>query len=260
MRATSITYTVLIGILLAATGCDSDTGDEVPTVVPAEAFTLRTDLFSAVPAGAGNHFQAAAERLQPASDGFREYLDLARDIAISTQQMAPSRDGDDFVWKATTESRGQSVDFELVATLASTDVVDWFLNVTTQDGEPALDDFEIVRARTLTNGTLGEWNHFAMVNGVRTLIFRGQYGAVGFDRFVGVSAEDTVDLAIAGDSLEYSEFTGDVREFLWFDGDRENWLVVQWRASTKAGWLLATDYNEQMPACWDSSLADVDCE
>ncbi len=245
---------------MLSAGCDGDNGDEIPTPIPAAAFSLRTDLFESTRPGAGDHFTAAVERVQPVSTGFREHLDLALAVAIASERLTPTASGDDFIWTGVTDFEGSPVNFEAKATPASADVVDWFIDVTYDGGSTTLTDFQIVRARTLTSAAVGEWNHYAMIDGVRTRIFRGQYGAVELDRFVGVAVQDSVNLAIAGDSLEYSEFTNNLRELLWFDGDTEDAFFVQWDEGSNSGWLVATDYNESAQSCWDASLADVECQ
>lgn len=257
MKASRI---ALIVILVLSVGCDGNNSNETPSLLPAAAFSLRTDLFASIPAGAGNHFAATVERLRPVSDGFREHLDRAATVSIASERLTPTRTGDDYVWQGTADHRGVSTEFELLATPVSRDITDWFMNVSYEDGSSTLEDFEIVRARTLTNGTLGEWNHYAMIDGVRTMIMRGEYGAVGVDRFVGLTVPDSVNLAIAGDSLEYSEFTNNIRELLLFSRSSEEGFVVHWDEGSNEGWLVATDYREAEQSCWDSSLADTECE
>ncbi|MBT8400263.1 MAG: hypothetical protein KJO98_07290 [Rhodothermia bacterium] len=251
---------LVVAAVASNVGCDSDSGDDIPTTIPAAAFSVRTDLFQSARPGAGDHFGAAVERLQPVATGFREHLDLAQAVAIASERLTPTATGDDFVWNGVADLEGEPVTFELTATPASADIVDWFINVTYNVGSTALTDFQLVRARTLTSAAVGEWNQYAMIDGVRTLIFRAEYGAVDLDRIVRVAVEDTVNLAVAADSLEYSEFANNVRELLWFDGDTEDAFFVQWDEGSNAGWLVATDYNESAQSCWDDTLADVECE
>lgn len=251
---------VIVAAILLSVGCDNDNGNDIPAPIPAAAFSLRTDLFQTARPGAGDHFGAAVERLQPVSAGFREHLDLAQAVAIASERLSPTADGDNYVWSGVTDFEGDQVTFEATATPANADIVDWFINVTYDDGSTALTDFQIVRARTLASAAVGEWNQYAMIDGARTLIFRAEYGAVDLDRIVRIAVEDSVNLAVAADSLEYSEFANNVRELLWFDGDTEDAFFVQWDEGSNAGWLVATDYNESAQSCWDETLADVECE
>ncbi len=258
MRFT-LAYVVVVafaaGMLL---GCDGDE-ETVPSVIPTSAFSLRTDLFNLVVPGAGDHFTAAQTRVAPTSAAFNDQLAVARTVSQAAASLDPESIGDGWVWSGATLLNDEVIEFDMQASRPRNDVVTWSMRVTFDDGTTSYNDFEMLTARAFTSATLGEWELYDRIDGVRTLVFRAQFGALDFDRFLGIAVEDSVSLEIAGDSLEYSEFTGGVREFLWFDRSSFIASLVQWNVTSREGLFVAADYNDGATSCWDTALADREC-
>ncbi len=253
--------TMLFVLLLA--GCDSvsdDDGATAPPVLPADAFSLKTDLFNQTNASksmAGTHFAAAALRVWPVSVIISANLIVPVAVTAAALQANPERDGTTWTWTTTTVANGREITSQLAGTLQGSSVR-WSMRVSYFDGEQTLDEFELYTAVTDASSQTGSWKLYYPINGQSRNVLNADFA-------VPSETEATITYSIpasaennAGDSVRY-EADDNARTFDWTQvGEALNHLII-WDADTRVGSIDATNYNQGQKACWDEDLENSAC-
>ena len=266
--------TALIGLVLFAitlTGCDStgtNTADDPPTLPP-DAFELNTDLFnnhnpgsaSVTKTGEYAHFTNAAFRVWPVSLLVKANLLIPSAVTATALQTDPVIEEGTWVWEATADTLNQDVSFRLEGT-PDGDSVFWSMSVTAPNPEQgqALDNFELYTAQTALDGSSGSWSLYYNLDGERTRVLDADFTVTSdTEKEVTFSVPATAENN-AGDSVRYA-VDGTQRTFEWtrVDDTGNTIVVVTWDAETKAGSIVAPNYNSGEVACWDGSFQNVAC-
>lgn len=248
---------------LVLAGCDSASDDDdatPPALIPAEAFSLQTDLFrqDGIPKTAvGLHFAAAALRVWPVSLIVGANLIIPVAVTGAALQADPERNGNTWTWASTTVVNGQDVTFALAATVQGA-AVRWSARVSLSDGQQTLDDFELYTALTDLASQTGSWQLYYRIDGERRNVLNADFSVSG-------EMESTITYSIpasaernAGDAVRY-EVEGAERVFFWTQVDEGQDHLVTWDAATRTGSITATNYNDGQKACWDENLDDDAC-
>jgi hypothetical protein len=273
--------TVLIGLILlaiTATGCDSTethTTDGPPAVLSPDAFELNTELFSnqnpgsasATKAGEYAHFTYAALRVWPVSLLIKTKLVMPSTLTATALQAEPVLQDGTWVWDSRVNSQDQDLTFRLEGT-PDGDSVRWSMFVTAPDADRgrALDNFELYTARTAMDGSSGAWSLYRHLDGERTHVLDADFTVTSdTEKEITFSVPETVEVNVIG-SVRYA-IDGTQRTFEWTRvgriGTAEDTfsivIVATWDAETKAGSIVAPNYNGGEPACWDESFLNVAC-
>ena len=250
----------LLGLLLA--GCDS-TGDPEstpPPVIPAEAFSLQTNLFNQNDGGktsAGTHFTAAALRVWPVSVIISANLIIPVAVTAAALQAEPERDGVTWTWTSTTVANGREVTFSLAGTVQGPSIR-WSMRVSYTDGTLTLDNFELYTAVTNLDSRTGQWQLFYLIDGERRNVLNADFAVPDETQARIVYSIPNTAERNAGDSVAY-EVDGDERVFDWQQVEEALNHLVIWNAATQIGSITATNYNNGDKACWDENLDNVAC-
>lgn len=270
------TNTALIGLILfaiTATGCDStgtNTTDEPPAVLPPDAFALNTELFSNQNPGSTSatktseyaHFTYAARRVWPVSLLIKANLVMPSAVTATALQVEPVIQEGTWVWDSRVDSQNQDLTFRLEGT-PDGDSVRWSMFVTASDPDRgrALDHFELYTARTAMDGSSGAWSLYRHLDGERTHVLDADFTVTSdTEKEITFSVPETVEVNVIG-SVRYA-IDGTQRTFEWTRVEQRIGTIVvvaTWDAETKAGSIVAPNYNGGEPACWNESFLNVAC-
>ena len=255
-------FIALFGLLLA--GCDSTSTNEPeatpPRVLPAEAFSLQTNLFNQNDAGktsAGANFTAAALRVWPVSVIISANLIIPVAVTAAALQADPIQSGNTWIWNSTVVSDGHEVAFTLEGTVNGSSI-NWSMRVSYTDGQATFDDFELYTAVTDFESQTGTWQLFYEIDGQSRNVLNADF-AVPDETHASIvySIPNTADRN-AGDSVSY-EVDGHERIFDWHQVKEALNHLVTWDAATQHGSITATNYNNGDKACWDEDLENAAC-
>lgn len=250
---------VVAGLLLPLSACDnSDPEEAAPSLIPEAAFQLDTELFSGAPkSAAGINFAAGVFRVWPVSLVLTAHMVLPAAVTAAAVSADPVFEDGAWRWTSTTTHGIQSVSFTLVGTPASPGT-DWQMLVSYSDNGVQLVDYELFNGHTENNGTEGEWSLYYPVNGVRTNVLNATWNNDSeTDRILTLSVPATAPEA-GGDSVTYT-VDGDQRVFQWLQSEAGITHLVEWDAVTGSGSITASNFNNGVQACWDTSQDDVAC-
>lgn len=161
-------------------------------------------------------------------------------------------------WTFSETRDGNSFSVRLVAIRVNEEQVKWQFYVSSSVLE--LKDFLFFEGVTLNKGTEGSWTYYNLFDtGTNTPIFKITWT---------IKAEDDVEVRmeilddflseVKGTYLEYT-FDGTYKTIIYFDASTGQTTKIHWNVETKAGYIIAPDYNQGQKACWDSSFQDVPC-
>ena len=253
-------FIALLGLFLA--GCDTTEDPEAPPpLIPAEAFSLQTNLFSQDDSGktsAGPHFTAAALRVWPVSVIVSANLIVPVAVTVGAlQDNQPERNGTTWTWTSTTVADGREVTFTLEGTVRPASIL-WSMRVSFSDGQQTLDDFELYIAVTDLASQTGTWQLFYQIDGQRREVLDAEFFIPGVS---GKTITYSIPLSAdrnAGDSVRY-EVNGDERVFNWNQVEEGFDHLVTWNAATRTGSITATNYNNGDKVCWGEDLENAAC-
>lgn len=245
--------------LLFASACDNaSTEDEAPSLLPAEAFELNTDIFDSTPkAAAGENFTAGAWRVGLISVAVKVHMIIPFVVTAAAVDADPVFQNGEWVWSNTANHGIQSINFSLFAEPVSPGH-DWRMVVTYNDGGTVYQQWELYTGHTENLGTEGDWDLYYDVNGTRTNVLNATWDFNSeTDRQVVLSVP--VDAPTnPGDSVTYM-IDGDMRFFEYTNAESGHVHQVEWNSETGEGSVLAPDFNNGEKACWDSLQDDTVC-
>lgn len=252
-----------IGLLLiVGGGCDSaDNGEaaDPPAVVPEEAFTMQTDLFDqgeSKRTAVGTHFTAAALRVWPVSVVINANLIIPAAVTGAALQEEPTIEEGTWIWSSTTMANGQEVSFTLSGTPDGSQV-DWTMHITKTTAS-GTEEFDLFTAETALDGSSGTWQLYYPIKGEQTNVLNAEFTVTSeSEKEITFRIPETAG-EHAGDSVRY-EHDGDQRTFVWTQVAEGLEHRVTWNATTHAGSITATNYQEGEQACWDANLNNTSC-
>lgn len=163
-----------------------------------------------------------------------------------------------WTWAFSKTAGDHSYEVRLVASEKEGDRVQWDFYVT--NTEKDLNDQLFFSGVSTKDGHEGTWTYYNL-NGE---LLDEPVSKVEW----AVNGEDDVSLRLevlseqsehTGDYLEYT-FDGTIKHAVYFDASEETTAEIQWNVETKAGFLIAPNYNGGAKACWNSELQDTTCE
>lgn len=245
------TLTVLT-LALALAACDAaDSGDAAvpPTPIALAAFDAGTDAFPDAK-HAGANYTNAAVRVGIVSTIVGLNLVLPALATEAATRRAPELVDGAFVWSNTVPVAGRPVDVRLTGDPRGSGV-DWTLE-TAESGDAF---FTFYSARTTLDGRDGDWRLF---NPERS----GSVLTAAFDTDSERDREITFAVP-AGNDGAGSEVTyrvdGDTQIFDFTDEPEGTRALIEWDLRTRAGSIVADDFNGGARACWNAALEDVAC-
>ena len=262
-RHLSISSLLLLSAAIMFAGCDSQSSDEndPPQLMPAEAFSLQTDIFapSNGKTQAKINFASAALRVWPVSVLLQAHLLIPAVVTAAALEAEPELVDGTWIWATTAEVNARLLTFSLTGDPVD-DGVDWSLSISTDgpDGGQDFDEFTLLTGYTSPGGLTGSWQLYYPINGQRRNVLNAEYELRSDDdRELTFSIPETAD-DHAGDWVRYA-VDGSMHSFEWHQSTLSIDHLVVWNADTKEGGILASNHNGGAPACWDAQLEDAPC-
>ena len=248
---------------LTTSGCDSQSADDStpPALIPPEAFSVQTEVFApaANKALAKLNFAAAALRVWPVSAILHAHLLIPAAVTGAALQDTPELVDGVWIWSTSTAVASHPVTFTLTGDPAA-DGVHWSLHISSEeplDGAD-FDGFELFTAHASPGGLTGTWQLYYPIDGERRNVLNAEYVLTSDD-------EKEITFSIphgaqenAGDRVRYAA-GGSARTFDWHQEGASLDHAVTWDQDSKAGSIVATNYNGGAAGCWDAQLEDVAC-
>jgi hypothetical protein len=252
---------------LALVGCDEadpgDPGDAPPVLAPA-AFALGTDSFPEEAAGVqgqfGDNWLNASLRVGFVSLAVGVHLIVPSVATAAATQADPYVEDGTWIWEDDVVINTSEVTFRLEGTPDGTET-EWQMIISSANlGGVAYDAFTLYEATTALDGESGTWRLFYEIEGERTEVLDAEFDAGGDeDELTFTVPETNPNVEARGSTVHYGAH-GDALHFEWHEEAADNEHLVEWSASTGAGSITATNYNDGERACWDENLEDVPCD
>ena len=253
---------VLASLLAVFVGCDTVAMKDAqpPTLIPAQAFTVQTELFDQSRSGGdgiGTDAMIARLRVWPVTTALAGHLTLPAAVTKAALDEKPTIEGGTWVWRATTTVGGQKVPFTLSG-MRRDDYVDWTMQVTRSTAADQDSMFTLYAAQTAPDGTSGDWQLFAPAEDTTRHILSASF-KMGEEKKKEITFRMPEAMREhAGDSVIYVH-DEDQRNLHWVQAGTGREHVITWDAETHAGSMVATNYNDGKRACWDGELQNVAC-
>lgn len=259
----------LMLLSMLVVGCDTVVQEPAtpPSLIPAQAFTVQTELFDQAQSGEdeiGTDAMIARLRVWPLTTALAEYLTLPAAVTEAALEEEPVVEGYEWVWKATVTNGDREVRFALSG-VPRGEHVDWTMRVTKSPSateSPLVSEedstFVLYTATTVRDGTSGSWQLFSPAEDSTINVLDAEF-EIGKENKKEVTFQVTeAAREHTGDSVVYAR-EGDQRSFHWMqdEGGREHRIV--WDAKSHAGSITATNYNDGQKACWGEALQNVEC-
>ncbi len=262
MRVLSRLAPVCALLFLLAAGCDTIVQEEArpPTLIPAQAFTVETELFEqelSTKTEIGTHAMIARLRVWPVTTALAGYLALPAAVTQAALDEKPAVENGAWVWKAKVATAQQKVAFTLAGTVHEGHV-DWTMRVA--PAEPDTDSTVVLyTAKTAPDGSSGAWKLFAPTEDTTRHVLDAAFeiDQDGKKKTITFWVPPTAS-EHAGDAVVYAQ-EGDRRSIQWSQVDAGREHVVAWNAEGYAGSITATNYNDGAQACWDDDLQNETC-
>lgn len=154
-----------------------------------------------------------------------------------------------------------NVESNLIATIdADNGSVAWQLLLDATGAVVEFQDFEILTGSSTLDGTSGQWdiNAFTPETGNENLATTNTW-SIDVDSLLTLNSTIELDFSPLKDD-EFSFTQQDTLNTLTFtDSSEGETTEITWKMATTAGQLVAPNFNNGEPACWDANKEDVDC-
>ena len=253
-------------IVFSLAGCDtvdsSADAEEIPAVIPVEAFTLDMDMFGPQASKSlheSSHYVAAVWRVGVATLVTGTILYVPAVLTEAVQEVEPIEQGGTYIWAADTLISGQVHGVELRARLNS-GAIDWTMRVSGIDDETGqyLENFVLYEASTGITSNSGTFEIYYPREGASLKVMDGSYMVENdTDHTLQFSIPENVE-DIGGSVAIYNHSA--VQNSIDLTGPEGRNHFIEWDTQTNAGSLTADDYNNGERGCWGADLQNVDCE
>ncbi|MDZ7682173.1 MAG: hypothetical protein U5J63_10815 [Fodinibius sp.] len=181
-------------------------------------------------------------------------LAIPRALLTAANNSDAELNGDgDWEWNFTKTARDTSFEVRLRASRTSQDSVYWAFNVTNPSLD--LDNQLFFDGTTNADGTEGRWAYYNWKNTAT----QQQVSRVNWT----VNAEDNLQLTLEvtsdrngnqGDYIDYT-FEDSLKTVIYYDNSEDEQTEIQFNVNSKAGYIIAPDFNSGNKACWDGEPA-----
>ena len=255
-----------LGILIITVGCTDDptSVNDSPPALP-EASTMEMDFSNFESQQTSNTIVQSSEHFARAvitAAVLKTVVDfnlILPKALLSAAQNADAERNDDgtWEWSYSQTTNGNSFGVRLVAERDSEDSVDWNCYVTSP--EQGVDDQLFFSGTTSNEGQQGVWTYYDLQhNSSEEAVSEIDWNIN--DEETSLRLEVISDRnGFAGDYIEYN-FDGTFKTAVYYASDEDEETEIQINTDTKAGYIIAPNYNDGQQSCWDESLQNVVCE
>lgn len=249
---------------LIVTSCNDDpaslNGDEPPQLPPIESMEVDFSTFEdnqQAKAKANSNFAQAALRALVMKAAIDFNLAIPRALlAAAAESEAEFNDEGEWVWSYTHNAGEDTFEVRLVATRQDNDSVRWQFFVTNSMLE--IENKLFFDGTTTADGSQGTWTYYNLSGEGNEPVSNIEWSVTGEEE-VSLRLEVVSDrFNNEGDFIEYS-FDGTVKHAVYYNAGEDETTELQWNVGTKAGYLIAPNYNNGEQACWDENFEDISC-
>jgi hypothetical protein len=259
----------MLGLLLLLVGfalssCSDNpaslNSDEPPALPPSESMDVDFTIFDGnqqTKTLANTNFTQAAFRALVMKAVVDLNLAIPRALLeAAAQAEAEFNDEGEWVWSYSHTSGEDSYEVRLVASRGEGDSVSWQFFVT--NSTLGVEDRLFFTGITDAGGSQGTWTYYALQDEENEAVSSIEWS---------VDSEENVSLRLEvisdrfnnqGDYIEYT-FDGTVKNAIYYNAGEEQTTELNWNVETKAGYLIAPNYNNGEKACWDENFENVSC-
>ncbi len=168
-------------------------------------------------------------------------------ITAAQDQTADAINDSEFEWKYSSAASGQNFSIRLVATVETSQHVDWNFFVSSSAAE--IQDQLFFSGTSNFDGTMGTWTYYNPQNGSELSDVNWEAG----ENSTSVDFEVTSDRNNnRGDTITY-HFDGTTKSVVYFDASEDQTSTISYNTKTLAGFIISANYNGGAKSCWDEN-------
>jgi hypothetical protein len=174
-------------------------------------------------------------------------------ITAAQDQTAEAINDSEFEWTYSSAAGGQNFSIRLVATVQSSQDVDW--NFFVSSSAAGIEDQLFFSGTSNFDGTMGTWTYYNLQTGDKVSDIDWEVGenATSIDFEVISDRNDN-----RGDTISYN-FEGNTKTVVYFDASKDETSTVSYNTETLAGFIISANYNGGAKSCWDENLNNTTC-
>lgn len=268
----AVKKSLLIGLIFCGlflfVSCGDDnpaaTSTEPPQIPPVRSMKMDISLFQPFDASLKADMAADSSNFQQALDRafFLKFivdaqLLLPRLLLDLASQTKPEFKGGKWVWKYSVSSPLMgTVSTHLVA-VKENHTVHWscYISISSLGIENTL----LFEGTVNEEGTQGEWS-FYIFAGAQEPFTRIEWH-VESKNSISLTLTLLIDFGLngsAGDTIKYT-FDGMVNTLTIHRAKTDKTIIIAWNVNTKAGYIIAPNYNNGQKACWNANFLNTPC-
>lgn len=255
---------LLATFVLASCGDNpaSLSSEEPPQLPPIESMQVDFSTFEGTQTAkrevANTNFSQAALRALVMKTVVDLNLAIPRALLVAAEgSEAEFNDEGQWEWSYSHTAAENNYEVRLLASAEGSSGVHWEFFVTNSLLD--IDNKLLFEGTSSNDGSQGTWTYFNVTGEGNEPVSEIEWSVNGEDE-VSLRLEVVSDrYNNLGDFIEYS-FDGTVKKAIYFNAGQEETTELQWNVETKAGYLIAPNYNNGERACWDENFEDVVCE
>ena len=257
----------ILSVLFLIVSCKDDPSsvtEEPPTVPPATSMEIsfsalesNKEMNRAKQKSAENFTRAALTAL--VMKGIVELnLVIPRTLlAAANNTEAALNQNEEWEWSFSKTARDTTYEVRLLASRTEQDSVDWSFYITNPNLD--LDEQLFFDGTTNTEGTSGVWGYYSLQN----TSSQEQVSRLNWT----VNASDDIELRLEvisdrydnqGDYIDYM-YKDSLKTAVYYDRSDDQQTEIQFNVNTRAGYIIAPNYNNGEKACWDENLQNIPC-
>lgn len=263
---------MLVLLIAAVTGCDSDSdstapetnAQEAPVLPDAGKLTLDVSFFDA---GADMTADMAGKDFTK-TNFLNAYLRVAvlnivtrvvltppvAAFAVALHTVPSYQEDGSWIWVYTHVDGAEEQQIRLRG-LPVTNGVEWQMHVSDSAANPPFENELWFEGSTHLDGQLGDWTFYDFNLTGKPAVARLEWGTDSGGEYLVISALYGAD---EGDVLAYRHDAPDC-SIDFTDGADGSQYYIRWNEFDGTGSLMVPDYNNGDPACWDENQDDTDC-
>lgn len=257
----------LLFLTVIATSCSDDpaslSSDQPPQLPPAESMNVDLSTFEgnqkvqSEAAQSSENFAQAALRALVMKTVVDINLAIPRALLTAASETeAEFNEEGEWVWSYTRNAGQETYEVRLVASQGGNNDVNWQFYVT--NSQLSIDNRLFFDGTTNADGSQGTWTYYNLSSESNESVSEIQWEVTGEDQ-VSLRLDVTSDrFNNQGDYIEYS-FDGTVKNAVYYNAGDDQTTELQWNEETKAGYIIAPNYNNGEQACWDANFEDISC-
>ena len=255
-RVTAILIVAGLLFISCSESSGNDEGDP-PTVPPVESLEVSLDIFASQPKAVQQTDTTFFRAYISASimGAFLSLNALPVEILSEVSGNTPQYNGEgEWEWTYSASGPNGAASVSLFATVDGNDV-EWEFYISSSGGQVDINNILLLSGTSTLDGTEGTWNIYNWENG--NVITSSDWAVSESNTRVTMNVyEGGLNIPVAVITYNYEGVT----KWVSFDNNENRTNVyIEWNTETKAGFIIASDFNGGERACWDESFQDVEC-